>query len=132
MLLVGTDKSNGARVGVASKFQTFGVALEIDGEDADIVSVRYIGQANASAAQIFQDTHDAGDDKGESKDCVTWLREFLTVGNGSAEANVVKAAARAELYSDRALGNAKRTLRAKSMNAPLVDNGPWLWVLPDS
>ena len=132
VLLVGTDKSNGARVGVASKFQTFGVALEIDGEDADIVSVRYIGQANASAAQIFQDTHDAGDDKGESKDCVTWLREFLTVGNGSAEANVVKAAARAELYSDRALGNAKRTLRVKSMNAPLVDNGPWLWVLPDS
>lgn len=126
VLTVGTDKSNGARVGVASRFQTFGVVHD----DIETVAVRFVGQSDSSAAQQFQAAHDIDSDQGESKDCTKWLREFLTTGNGSAEAKVVQAAARAEMYSTRALGRAKANLSIKPKKAPGIDNGPWLWVLP--
>ncbi|QII06960.1 AAA family ATPase [Rhodococcoides fascians A25f] len=126
VLTVGTDKSNGARVGVASRFQTFGVVHD----DIETVAVRFVGQSDSSAAQQFQAAHDIDSDQGESRDCTKWLREFLTTGNGSAEAKVVQAAARAELYSTRALNRAKANLAVVSKKAPGIDNGPWLWVLP--
>ncbi|WP_188078666.1 AAA family ATPase [Rhodococcus sp. ANT_H53B] len=130
ILTVGTDKSNGGRVGVASRFQNVSSEVLLDnGDEIEIVKSVYIGQSDKSAQQQFSDDHDSSDDQGESKSCETWLRDFMVTNNGSAEATLVKKAALAEMYTVYALGKAKRSLKLSSQKS-LDPNGGWLWVLP--
>ncbi|MCA3003802.1 MAG: AAA family ATPase [Planctomycetaceae bacterium] len=102
-----------------------GMNFTIEGPDVPRVrwGERIDGTADDHAAALA-----GGQDDGELGECMTWLRDYLSMGARPSKA--VQAEAQAAGFSIATLGRARKALRVQRAKQGWGDQGGWVMFLP--
>ncbi len=128
-LVVGPEKSNMTRSGVAASKFTIGEVQHFnptDDCDGKIPLLSYAGESERTAREHLADNYAADHEPGGGDGAVGWLAAYLAAGpRWSVE--VHNAREQAEI-SEKKLRSAKKRLNVESRRA--ANDGPWFMALP--
>nr|WP_255032476.1 MULTISPECIES: AAA family ATPase [unclassified Rhodococcus (in: high G+C Gram-positive bacteria)] len=112
-LLIGPEKSNGARKVDATQFKITALPVFTPSEDDDghVPLLKLVGDSTQTITEHLTDAfNDGGEDRSERVGAAMWLRDYIGVEGPSVPSKQVKDAARMAGHAERTLARARKEL----------------------